>query len=55
VADVAVDTARGQEAGRKTLIGQRVPKLDAPEKATGLARSLIEGNSGSRAVDADAG
>ena len=40
MADVAGDTALRQEAGRKTLIGQRVPKLDAPEKATGLARYI---------------
>ncbi len=40
MADVGVDTALRQEAGRKTLIGQRVPKLDAPEKATGLARYI---------------
>ncbi|RJP36255.1 MAG: xanthine dehydrogenase family protein molybdopterin-binding subunit, partial [Phycisphaerales bacterium] len=40
--DVAADTVVEQQTrtGRKTLIGQRIPKLDAPEKATGLARYL---------------
>ncbi len=29
-----------KRAAKKSLIGQRIPKLDAPEKATGLARYL---------------
>ena len=38
----AVETTKKRKAsrGRGTLIGQAVPKLDAPEKATGLARYL---------------
>ena len=40
----ATDTDRPAAArampGKTTLIGARVPKLDAPDKATGLARYL---------------
>ncbi len=38
--DVSADNAVDLEVGRKTLIGKRIPKLDAPEKATGLARYI---------------
>ncbi|MGB2986624.1 MAG: xanthine dehydrogenase family protein molybdopterin-binding subunit, partial [Phycisphaerae bacterium] len=38
--ETVVDVASEQEAGKKTLIGKRIPKLDAPEKATGLARYI---------------
>ena len=38
--EVAVDVAAEREAKTTTLIGKRVPKLDAPEKATGLARYI---------------
>ncbi|MHC4091214.1 MAG: hypothetical protein ACYSVY_13235, partial [Planctomycetota bacterium] len=39
-ADVAVAKEVEPKTEEKTLIGKRVPKLDAPEKATGLARYI---------------
>ena len=39
-ADVAVEGKTGRTAGKTTFIGKRVPKLDAPDKATGLARYI---------------
>jgi len=38
--DVAVESVAERETRPGTLIGQRIPKLDAPEKATGLARYI---------------
>lgn len=38
--DVGAQPITEKKTGKKTLIGQRVPKLDAPEKATGLTRYL---------------
>lgn len=38
--DVSTGPITGRKTGKKTLIGERVPKLDAPEKVTGLARYL---------------
>jgi xanthine dehydrogenase molybdenum-binding subunit len=38
--EMAVEVAVVQESAGATLIGQRVPKLDAPEKVTGLAAYL---------------
>ncbi|MFQ5495468.1 MAG: xanthine dehydrogenase family protein molybdopterin-binding subunit, partial [Phycisphaerae bacterium] len=38
--DVAAAPTAKRRTGRRTLIGKRVPKLDAPDKATGLARYL---------------
>jgi len=38
--DVGTGPITGRKTGKKTLIGERVPKLDAPEKAAGLARYL---------------
>jgi len=39
-ADVAVQPIAEKQTDKRTLIGQRVSKLDAPEKATGSARYL---------------
>jgi xanthine dehydrogenase molybdenum-binding subunit len=38
--DVSTGPITGRKTGKKTLIGERVPKLDAPEKVAGLARYL---------------
>jgi CO/xanthine dehydrogenase Mo-binding subunit len=38
--EAAADVALEQDTEKKTLIGKPVPKLDAPEKATGLARYI---------------
>lgn len=40
VVDVPVQEETRHETARETLIGQPVPKLDAPEKATGQARYI---------------
>ncbi|MCP4248158.1 MAG: xanthine dehydrogenase family protein, partial [bacterium] len=40
VVDVAVDEKAAVPTPRDTLIGKPIPKLDAPEKATGLARYI---------------
>ncbi len=36
----SADPTSDRQTAKKTLIGQRVPKLDAPEKAIGLARYI---------------
>jgi len=38
-ADITLES-EAREKTKETLIGKRVPKLDAPEKATGLARYI---------------
>ncbi|UCF34477.1 MAG: xanthine dehydrogenase family protein, partial [Phycisphaerales bacterium] len=38
--ELAADVTVERKAREKTLIGKRIPKLDAPEKATGLARYI---------------
>ncbi len=38
--ETAAETAADKQATKPTLIGKRIPKLDAPEKVTGLARYL---------------
>ena len=40
VVDVSTGPITGRKTGKKTLIGERIPKLDAPEKVAGLARYL---------------
>ena len=38
--DVSTEPITGRKTGKKTLIGERIPKLDAPEKVAGLTRYL---------------
>ncbi len=38
--DVAVEREAGPKTWKESLIGKRIPKLDAPEKATGFARYI---------------
>jgi|CXWL01.1.fsa_nt_gi xanthine dehydrogenase molybdenum-binding subunit len=38
--DVSTSPIAGWKTGKKTLIGERIPKLDAPEKVAGLTRYL---------------
>ena len=38
--ETAAEMAAGKQTTKPTLIGKRIPKLDAPEKVTGLARYL---------------
>lgn len=40
VVDVSTRPSTRQKTGKKTLIGERIPKLDAPEKVAGLTRYL---------------
>ncbi|MDO8630604.1 MAG: hypothetical protein Q7R41_08920, partial [Phycisphaerales bacterium] len=40
VVEVGLELVTGRKTGKKTLIGERVPKLDAPEKVAGLTRYL---------------
>ncbi len=38
--DIALEEVASPATQRESLIGQRIPKLDAPDKATGLARYM---------------
>ena len=38
--ETAADSAPGQDREKSTIIGGRIPKLDAPEKVAGLARYI---------------